>query len=123
MHLIVHAATAVPCLVLGFPWAAVGCVLPDIAWVPHELRLRRSGTPDAYLQRLQQQDLLAYRCTHSLLLTGAVACLEPALAAGMLVHILLDLPSHSGTMTQVPLYPLPWRWPECMQTRRTTHGP
>lgn len=113
MHIAGHALSALPFVALGQWEVAVGCILPDLAWVPREVQYRRSGVrPWATWSRtLTEGDLLWYRCTHSVLLWVAVSFVSLPLAVGALVHILLDLPTHGGLLTQRPLFPFTWRWP------------
>lgn len=114
MHAITHSATSIPFLMLGMPEAAIGCILPDVAWVPHEIRYRLSkhGTFAEYENtRLNYLNVLPYRITHSFVFVAACYYMSPYLALGCLLHIALDLPTHRGFMQQMPLFPLPWRWP------------
>jgi len=118
MHVLVHAATAVPFLLLGHPWGALGCVAPDVGWLRHECRLVSGGwRPDLYLGTLQESDLALYRFTHSLFLVVAVSFVSMSFALGMLVHILLDLPSHGGVCSHKPLWPLQWVWPKKLRMK------
>ena len=119
MHFIVHAATAVPFLLMGYPLGALGCIAPDVGWLNHECRLAFGGwRPDLYLGTLEESDLRFYRLTHSLLLVAVVAFVSMPFALGMLVHIALDLPTHGGSCSQRPLWPLGWVWPEALRTKR-----
>jgi len=111
MHLIAHIATALPFLVIDQPLAAVGCVLPDIAWLPHEMALRRIGGFKQYAAGLQERDLIGYRAMHSLVFIGFAWLASPMLAIGVMIHIACDLPTHGGIMAQMPLYPIRKRWP------------
>ena len=73
MHVVAHAASAVPFLLMGCPLGAVGCVAPDVGWLKHEWRLVCGGwRPDLYLGTLRESDLTLYRFTHSLLLVAVV---------------------------------------------------
>lgn len=117
MHLIAHLATALPFVALGQPLAAIGCVLPDVAWVPHELALRRAGGFKQYAAALQERDLIAYRAMHSLAFIGLAFCVSPMLAIGLAIHVACDLPTHSGIMAQMPLYPCRKRWPRAWRLK------
>jgi hypothetical protein len=87
-------------------------MLPDVAWLPNELRIRRSKlTPQEVIDGLSDRQVLPYRISHSLLLWAPVALVSLGVFLGALIHILLDLPTHDGRMRQMPLYPWKWRWP------------
>lgn len=110
MHAAWHAASAAPFIAAGLPIIGIGCVVPDIAWLPHEIKARRSGSVARYIEALTEGDLTAYRITHSLVFACLVAVADWQLAFGILIHLLLDLPTHGGIMAQMPLYPVRWRW-------------
>jgi len=111
MHLIAHLVTALPFVAMQQPLAALGCVLPDIAWIPHEIALRRAGSTQAYFATLNERSLIAYRLTHSLAFLMLACSVSRWLALGVAIHLILDLPSHSGIMAQMPLYPWRCKWP------------
>lgn len=117
-HLIVHALSGAA--LAPWSWAAcIGAVLPDLTLAANEVRLRRSGLPPGeFFERLGERQIVAYRVAHSVLVIGALAFVNAPLAAGMLVHVLLDLPTHDGRFRQRPLWPLAWRWPIALVLRR-----
>jgi len=109
MHVVVHVGTAVVVgLSIGHE-AAIGCVLPDVAWASNELALCRAGGFAAYMRTCSERDLVLYRLTHSLLFVALCALVHPGLALGVLVHVLMDAPVHYGRLCWMPVYP--WRWP------------
>jgi len=119
MHFGWHMATATSFLIAGDPIAALGCVAPDIAWVPNEVRFRLSGVKNWEQwseSNLSPRWTAAYRMTHSMLASALLLIafwdVYPIrhMLAGWTLHQILDLPSHSGVMTQRPLWPFPWRW-------------
>jgi hypothetical protein len=116
-HVLVHAVTALPALYFGEPLYALGCVVPDVAWLPIERRLRKSGmAPEAFIEQCVTERALApYRLTHSLLPWAAVALAHKGavvLAVGAVLHVALDLFTHHGKTAQQPFWPLSrWRWP------------
>ena len=118
-HLGLHAASVVPFVVMGNWPAAVGCLLPDLAWLPNEIRIQRAkpASPFRTIEQLTDREILPYRLAHSLvswlLVLVPCAALTPlawSLLAGVLVHIALDLPFHRGRLAQMPLYPIRWSW-------------
>ena len=117
-HAVVHVATSVG-LVFVSPYAAVGALLPDVGWVRNESRVRKAlpTPPLETIAQLTDAQVRVYRVFHSLLLWAGVAVSAlwvPAvgyLALGVLVHVVLDLPTHDGRMQQRPIYPFKWRWP------------
>jgi hypothetical protein len=117
MHIVGHALSAVPFLIVGDYWAAFGAVLPDVTWIKNEWRFRRSGIKrwHDWIDHVPERWITPYRIAHSLWLPLAVASfahpITTHLALGWLVHLFLDQPTHSGRMTQQPLYPLRWRFP------------
>ena len=113
MNILWHTATAVPFLLAGHPLVALGCVLPDVTWLAQELRFRLSGEPDwhVWIETCPERHLVLYRTAHSVFTIGAVAVFFPELAAGWALHLMLDLPTHTGRMRQRPVYPFSWRWP------------
>jgi membrane-bound metal-dependent hydrolase YbcI (DUF457 family) len=119
MHLLAHAATAVPFLLTGNYLAAVGCVIPDLTWVHMEYKFRVSGERSWYVwaKALSPRTLIPYRIAHSLLLIALAALTnlwltgECWLFVGWTIHVLLDLPTHWGIMQPLPLYPFKWKWP------------
>jgi hypothetical protein len=107
-----HVASAVPFVLVGSWEAALGCLLPDLMWVPNEVSIQRARRPaQETIDGFSVARLLPYRFAHSLLFWLACSALSPELALGAAVHVLLDLPTHRGTMQQRPLWPLAWRWP------------
>ena len=108
-----HIASAIPFVVVGQYSVALGCVLPDAAWLPNELKIQRDGNAQRVINNLSARELWLYRITHSMLLWGIVWLLGVGsdIAIGALIHILFDLPTHRGRMRQQPLYPMQWRWP------------
>lgn len=114
MHFAGHALSALPFAATGHWTGAVGCMLPDVAWLANEARYRLSSLRPWQRwasAQLVEQHLVAYRWTHSLLTWALVAAFDPWLALGAALHIVLDLPTHGGLLTQRPLYPINWRWP------------
>ena len=114
-----HIATGIPFLLLGAPWAVLGCVLPDLAWVPNELRFRLSpiqGWGQWSKVALPSRWTLGYWVLHSMLLLTLLLIalwhypIARQILAGCLLHQLLDLPTHRGVMAQQPLFPFSWRW-------------
>jgi hypothetical protein len=122
MHLIGHALTGVALLPFS-PMAAVGAVLPDATWIANEYRYRTR--PDQtllwhqWIQRIPERWIVPYRIAHSLLfpLTLSLFGLHE-LAAGWVLHLACDWPTHGGRMQQRPLYPFPWRWPWLLRRYR-----
>lgn len=117
MHIAVHSMTALPFLATGQYATALGCVLPDVAWIVNEYRFHTSTWYDweEWSKRyLTERQCIAYRMTHSVLIVTAVCAFFNAwsLWSGCMLHILLDLPTHRGLMQQQPFYPISkWRWP------------
>ena len=115
MHLIGHSASALPFIVSGNYWAALGCVAPDLTWIANEIRFRRSGYMNWHNwahYNLTEEDCLWYRMAHSFLIV-VPACLLFGwyeFLIGWLVHLALDLPTHYGQMQQRPLFPCKWKW-------------
>jgi len=121
-HLVVHAATAIPFLLTGNYSGALGCLIPDLLWIPNELRFRlrrdRSSTWYSWSKSLTSAELRFYRVAHSLLFLALCAGVYYLVFScsswfflGWLIHILLDLPTHWGVMQPLPFYPFNWRWP------------
>lgn len=114
MNIIGHAASALPFVFAGNYVAAAGCVAPDITWIANEVRFRASGCKDwhQWSKELCEKDVFWYRIAHSALLVAPVCVVMGwhSFLFGWAVHILLDLPTHSGFMAQQPFYPLKWRW-------------
>lgn len=131
MHLMGHAASALPFLAAGWPWAAAAAIAPDLTWVVNEIRYRRwaneerrrgnSGRWEEWIDGIEEKQLVPYRIAHSTLLlcvacavavaSGAQEWVVGQVAVGWGVHLLLDLPTHRGRMQQCPFYPFMWRWP------------
>jgi hypothetical protein len=120
MHLKYHALSAVPFVVTGNYAGAVGALFPDLAWLPNELRFRKSGVANWYewSKSLTSSQLILYRVVHSVLILflSALACFlltgeVSSFFLGWLVHLALDLPTHWGVMRPLPLYPFGWKWP------------
>ena len=122
MHVLVHAASAIPFLLTGHYAAAAMCVAPDLVWLPVEAKFRASGFKDWYVWSwtLTDEELIPYRLVHSLLMILCVAALYypwfgfPWFALGWLTHVCLDIPSHAGVMQPLPLFPFNWRWPNAL---------
>lgn len=121
-HAAGHAASALLALACGEPMAALGCVLPDLAWLPVEARLRRSRlAPLDYIATVTDEQMRVYRAAHSLFAPAlAFAFGSPALALGLLVHLALDAPLHTLAPTRWrPFWPLSqWRWPWVWQWKK-----
>jgi hypothetical protein len=121
MHIRDHGLVALPLLLVGMPWMALGAVAPDVTWIANELRFRRSRLKrfEWWIEFLPESQIVAYRIAHSFLTIGAAwavaVTLDGAAAqhfcAGWALHVACDLPTHNGRMTQQPLYPFAWRWP------------
>lgn len=111
-----HLISAVPFLAAGFPVAALGCLLPDAVWLINEYRFRKSRIPSwaTWITLQSEASLIAYRCCHSVMAPGLLSVAGfHELAAGWTLHLLLDLPTHRGRMSQRPFYPFSnWQWPE-----------
>lgn len=115
MNVIAHSITAVPFIALGMPYAALGCVIADATWVWNEWRFRKSGIKnwnEWANQSLNANNTMAYRLAHSALIVAplCVAFGYWQFLLGWTIHLLLDLPTHGGYMTQRPLYPFKWKW-------------
>jgi len=115
MHLMAHSISTVPFLMLGSPEGALGAIFPDLAWIHAEIMYRLSGEKN--WKRWAEKAVtplvvLPYRLTHSALVVVPVCVWFDAyeFLLGWTVHILMDLPTHSGVMTQQPLYPIKWKW-------------
>lgn len=108
-----HIVSALPFAMLGQWEIALGCILPDISWLANEVKYRRGNLRpwSVWAKSLKEGDVRWYRWAHSLLLWGIVALISPEVALGASIHILLDLPTHNGLLTQKPFYPINWRWP------------
>lgn len=120
MHVIGHAASAVPFALFGDWWGAFGALAPDITWIRNEWRFRRSGIPrwEAWIDTVPERRIVPYRIAHSLafllpclVLTLATAPQAATFWLGYTLHLALDLPTHKGRMQQQPMYPLKWKWP------------
>jgi membrane-bound metal-dependent hydrolase YbcI (DUF457 family) len=119
MHMAIHGATAIPFLVAGLPLGAVGCVLPDVVQIPREVEIRSRRLDAAtYLNGLTEREIWPYRVTHSVAFAVLLMLLDPMLAAGVAIHVLLDLPTHAGRYAQQPLWPVRWSWPNAFRLRR-----
>lgn len=112
-----HLASAIPFLVMGnYPYA-LGCILPDLSWVPNEISFRKSGFRNwgVWILYRTERSLVPYRLCHSFLAPLLIAYFSRGLAVGWLIHLLLDAPTHRGRMALMPIYPLskwqiPKRW-------------
>ena len=116
MHLYGHTATAIPFVIAGNYIAAIGCVLPDITWIPNEVAFRRSKFDkwSDWILTVPSSDILPYRVAHSVLFWVPMWLLGLTsldLLFGVAVHIVCDLFTHRGRMQQQPFYPIQWRWP------------
>lgn len=141
MRIQTHAtAGALPSILLFWEgsWAMalfffLGSVAPDLTWVQNELQYRRflrnvsGSTPfREWVLFLPEEDITPYRLAHSFLVTlpvflsmsVVVGEVWVAFSLGWILHLLLDLPTHSGRMTQLPLYPYEWRWPWVLPSYR-----
>jgi len=122
MHVLVHAASAIPFLLTGHYGAAAMCVAPDLVWLPVERKFRKSGFHDWYVWSwtLTENELIPYRLVHSLLVIAFVAAFSYCAfgtawwCLGWLVHVCLDIPSHAGVMQPRPLFPFNWKWPHAL---------
>lgn len=128
-HLLVHFGSAAVLFAIGEPYAAVGALVPDLSWVRNELRIRAAlpTSPHETIAALTDAQVRVYRIAHSILL-WCVAALVFVLVGegwavrfvfGVVLHIVLDLPTHDGRMRQLPLYPFRWRWPWVLRKYRT----
>jgi len=109
-NVLIHSATALPFLVIGDYANAIGCVAPDIVWIPNEISIRRSRKAvQKVIDEFPEWRILPYRITHSALLWCLMGPSEALL--GALIHIALDCFTHKRRMRQQPLFPIPWRWP------------
>lgn len=89
---------------LGFVFL-VGAVIPDLPLIRNEVKIQKTGKP-FNSNTLSKIELVMYRVFHSLLLITLVALIKPALASGMLLHVIIDAFTHNGKMSWQPLYPL-----------------
>ncbi len=115
MHEKYHMLSAVPFLAIGEYSIALGCVLPDVTWIHNEVAFRRSSTANwhEWIKTRKSIHILPYRIAHSVVLWCLLGSLTGwwGLVIGCIIHIALDLPTHTGIMRQEPLYPIRWRWP------------
>jgi len=114
MHEKYHVGSAILFAAVGQYHIALGCILPDISWIKNEIDFRRSKYTNwhDWSKTLTEKDVIPYRIAHSVLLWGIFGLLTGYwyIVLGVLVHIAMDLPTHAGIMTQVPLYPFKWKW-------------
>jgi len=87
---------------LGF---FVGAVIPDLPLVWNEIKIRKTGK-SFNANSLSKVELIMYRVSHSMLLIIVLWLVKPELSSGVLVHVILDMFTHSGKMSWQPLYPL-----------------
>lgn len=115
MNIIAHSFTAMPLFIMGYPYAALGAVVPDITWLYNEYRYLRSPYNNWHYwsrKHLKESDCIFYRIAHSALIVIPI-CLYfewYQFMFGWMIHIALDLPSHWGLMQQRPLYPFSYKW-------------
>lgn len=122
VHLLGHLAAAGALAFVDLRMA-VGALLPDVAWLRNEAKIRRSQQkPQQVIDSLTDASIRPYRMTHSLWLWSAVAVADWRIAIGAVVHLLLDWPTHDGRMRQQPLWPLPIRWPSRWVLRAWRHA-
>lgn len=115
MNIFWHGASAIALGVAGYPGAALGAIAPDITWIGNEIRFRRSGKKHwkYWILTVDERDIIPYKLAHSILIVGPV-CIAFGwweFFAGWAIHIVMDLPTHTGRMTQQPFYPIRWKWP------------
>lgn len=110
-----HLLSALPFVLTGHYPAAIGCLLPDLVWIPNEIAFRRSSWASWKNWVIYQPDwtFIPYRLCHSLFAPTLVYLISPGAALGWAIHLLLDIPTHRGRMAAMPLYPITrWQWPE-----------
>lgn len=121
MRFELHALTAVPFLISGNYLTALGCIIPDISWVPNEILFRKSSIPKwhDWIKTLNTHLIIPYRLFHSvpLWITFCLYFDQAELLYGVLIHIFFDLFTHTGIMRQQPLYPLTWSWKWTLQKK------
>ena len=44
-NVFVHSVTAIPFLLVGDVSNAIGCIAPDLPWIPNEIAIRQSHLP------------------------------------------------------------------------------
>ena len=90
----------------------VGCVAPDIVWAGNEIKIRRRGVDLVRntIERFSDNELLPYRIFHSVLLWVLlfICGVPPMFCLGAMVHIGLDLFTHSGRLNPMPFFPVRW---------------
>lgn len=111
-----HIASAVPFVVAGQYEIAVGCLLPDLSWLRNEvaIQINKPTRPLDTIEGFTDEEVLPYRIFHSVLFWGAAAAVglfSWKIVLGVLIHLALDQPTHTGKMQQMPLFPFRWRWP------------
>lgn len=113
MNIFWHGVSALPFIALDMYETAIGCVIMDLTWILNEAKFRLSGEKDfgKWINTVSESNIIPYRIAHSLFFILTIAIWYPLLAAGMLIHLALDLPTHRGRMQQQPFYPIKWRWP------------
>ena len=131
MNILVHAATAVPFLLIGDLPGAIGAVFPDLTLLASEVRFRKSGCKSWHrwaASHLTENNVVAYRLVHSLLVMAACAWVNLMLTdwistffIGWFIHVMLDLPTHWGLLTPMPLYPFRLRWPYVFKYIKDKH--
>ena len=87
---------------------------PDLTWVRNEIDYRRQNLRWCdWIDTVQEHRVIAYRLAHSALVVVPL-CIAMQwwwFLLGWCIHVIMDLPTHSGRMQQQPLYPIKWRWP------------
>lgn len=113
-HLALHSAISLAFASFGCLDGALACVAPDVALLPNELRYRmsRATSFEQWADTLGEEDIRLYRFTHSLLLAPvallvAACCgaLSTWAVVGYIVHLVMDLRTHTDLFSQRPLYP------------------